>query len=166
MKPELQDVKSLRERTGAGTAACRDALSVVSLTSLYEKRVFAYRNLRRKCWSIRLRGRVVGHANRVVLRDCELRVSEAGRQRVLRDRQKNVHAGVWGILCWAEEGEPKLGEGRVQINKAAIVRATYDPYTMPSFRLLDGTPIHRTKVAYFSSGLFVAIPVDKSVPTG
>ena len=40
------------------------------------------------------KGRVVGHVSAIQLEDCSFRVSEAGRQRVIRDRCKNVHATV------------------------------------------------------------------------
>lgn len=38
------------------------------------------------------------HSPQVVLHDATFKVSEAGRQRVLRERRKNVHAGVAGTL--------------------------------------------------------------------
>jgi hypothetical protein len=43
-------------------------------------------------------GRVVLHASSVVLSHASFKVSEAGRQRVLKDKQKNVHAGAVGFL--------------------------------------------------------------------
>lgn len=66
-------------------------------------RVFVYKNLHKDCWSIRAldgehKGRVVAHADRVILKDVQFRVSEAGRQRVIREGRKNVHAGVVGRL--------------------------------------------------------------------
>ena len=45
------------------------------------------------------KGRVVKHASSVILTNVTFKVSEAGRQRVLRDKQKNVHAGAQGTLC-------------------------------------------------------------------
>jgi hypothetical protein len=41
-------------------------------------------------------GRIVGYAEAVILTDVEFRVRESGRQRVLRERRKNVHAFVVG----------------------------------------------------------------------
>ena len=45
-----------------------------------------YWNLNRRCWSVKdpATGKVVAHADRVVLSDAVFKVSEAGRQRVLR----------------------------------------------------------------------------------
>jgi len=44
------------------------------------------------------KGRVVGWASTVLLSDVTPKVSEAGRQRVLREKRKNVHAGMGGYL--------------------------------------------------------------------
>jgi hypothetical protein len=61
-------------------------------------KVFVYYNLRKKCWSVRHKNKVIAHANSVALDDVEFKVSEKGRQRVLKTKHKNVHAGVVGIL--------------------------------------------------------------------
>ncbi len=58
-------------------------------------KVFCYFNLHRKCFSIKAlegpnKGRVVAHSDKVLLSDGVFKVSEAGRQRVLRERK-----GLW-----------------------------------------------------------------------
>lgn len=67
-------------------------------------KVFVYYNLRKKCFSVKSleginKGRVVKHASSVILTNVTFKVSEAGRQRVLRNKQKGVHAGAQGTLC-------------------------------------------------------------------
>lgn len=64
-------------------------------------KVFVYYNLHRKIWSIKAlegprKGRVIQHSRYIVLTDVKGKVSEAGRQRVLREDRKNVHAGLVG----------------------------------------------------------------------
>ena len=64
-------------------------------------KVFIYFNLHRKCFSVKAlegakKGRVVAHVNDAIVYNPTFKVSEAGRQRVLRERKKNVHAGVVG----------------------------------------------------------------------
>jgi hypothetical protein len=62
--------------------------------------VKVYRNLNRHCWSVmdaRSR-RVIAHRDTLALDACAFRVSEAGRQRVLREGRRNVHAFVVGTL--------------------------------------------------------------------
>ena len=66
-------------------------------------KVFAYRNLHRQCWSVKalegpLKGKVIYHASDITLAWCDFKVSKAGRQRVLREQKKNVHAGVQGYM--------------------------------------------------------------------
>jgi hypothetical protein len=66
-------------------------------------KVDVYRNLNRKCFSIRSRekenyGRVIGHANTVAVRDASFIVQPAGREKVVRTGVKNVHAFVRGDL--------------------------------------------------------------------
>ena len=59
-----------------------------------------YRNLHNDMWSIRnaATGLVIGHALLVKLVSAEFIVREAGRQRVLQEQRKNVHAFVEGGL--------------------------------------------------------------------
>jgi hypothetical protein len=88
-------------------------------------RAFVYWNLHRGQWSIRDVGtrRVVGHADSILLKNCRLKVSEKGRQRVLRERRKNVHAGVEGEIVLIGNIGP-LNEGR---------EVTYNPYKYATF---------------------------------
>jgi hypothetical protein len=95
-------------------------------------RVFVYYNLHKKVWSIKAlegesKGRVIRHAATLMLTDCTFKVSEAGRQRVLRERRKNVHAGVVGQLV-----DP------IVMTDAAIA-VTYNPYLYESFVISETT---------------------------
>ena len=94
-------------------------------------KVFVYFNLHKKLFSVKAlegkdKGRVVAHVERAMLYNCTLKVSEAGRQRVLREKRKNVHAGVQGE--W-------FGEGHVLAGHLARTATplTYNPYKYTSF---------------------------------
>ena len=92
-------------------------------------KVFVYRNLHKKCFSIKalegpMKGRVIGHDSSVVLKDVGFKVSEAGRQRVLKELRKNVHAGVIGRLI---EETPTGGRYQRQ------GEFTYNPYKTNHF---------------------------------
>jgi len=70
-------------------------------------------------------------------------VHEAGRQRVLKDKQKNVHAYVKGLLLNTSGFKPYKGRsiGPVYgaldtIHKATVV--SYNPYKEPHF-VIKGT---------------------------
>ena len=90
-------------------------------------KVFIYFNLHKRCYSVKAlsgpqKGRVVAHTSSVVLADASFKVSEAGRQRVLREKRKNVHAGVCGTWHSAHIGPPAEG-----------VKVIYNPYKYASF---------------------------------
>tara|TARA_Y100000593_G_scaffold80116_1_gene149419 strand:+ start:5260 stop:5727 length:468 start_codon:yes stop_codon:yes gene_type:complete len=67
------------------------------------KKVRVYRNLHKKCVSVRQGGIVKCHAVNVVLKDCRFIVSEAGQRRVREEGKKNVHAFVEGYVRSARE---------------------------------------------------------------
>ena len=96
-------------------------------------RVFVYFNLHRKCFSIKAlegdrKGRVVAHSTTVLLEGCKFKVSEAGRQRVLREKRKNVHAGVTGTWINADRVE-SCYEFLSMVGR----QVTYNPYKYDSF---------------------------------
>ena len=68
--------------------------------------------------------RVIAWEEEISLTDVQFKVSEAGRQRVLREKRKNVHAVVRGTLVpshlFAEPAEDMRA-------------ATYNPYKYDSF---------------------------------
>lgn len=107
-------------------------------------RVFVYYNLHKKCLSIKAlegasKGRVILHADAVCLNQVTFKVSQAGRNRVLRDQVKNVHAGLVGELSefipfkgltpeahavWQQNADLILTNG---------ISVTYNPYLFSSF---------------------------------
>ena len=94
-------------------------------------KVFVYFNLHRKCWSVKAlegpsKGRVIMHTLSLLLTGCAFKVSEAGRQRVLKERRKNVHAGVVGYLC----------EDNVCVG-GDVVAVSYNPYKAGHFYAKD-----------------------------
>lgn len=110
-------------------------------------KVYVYWNLHKHTWSIRAlqgpdKGRVIKHSDRVDLLNVWCSVSESGRQRVLRDGRKNVHAGLVGQL----QEEPVKGVGS---------KATYNPYKGPTFVRFtkDGVrPVSGAKAAQMVKG--------------
>lgn len=66
--------------------------------------------------------RVIGHSDRIVLADATFVVHETGRQRVLREQRKNVHAFVDGIFL-----------ERLDFDDVGAAIITYNPYRFASF---------------------------------
>lgn len=106
--------------------------------------VDVYYNLHKHVWSLSCRktGRIIRHASVVVApKGARLVVREAGRQRVLAEKRKNVHAfaridhGItsedlaeWKTLC-------KMLEDAFDVS--------YNPYRCGTFYRVDtGEPIH------------------------
>ena len=94
------------------------------------KRVAVYWNLHKDVYSIQSRetadyGKVIGHAESVAIALPKFVVRQAGRQQVLKEQKKNVHAFVVGYLTenlvFNEEGK----------------RITYNPYKYNSFVIAD-----------------------------
>jgi len=108
-------------------------------------KVSIYRNLHNGLISIKSAssGLVLGHAQSVDIAWADFVVNEAGRQRVLKDRQKNVHAYVKGLLLNTRGFKSYKGRslGPVYgaldtIHKVTIV--SYNPYKAPHF-VIKGT---------------------------
>ena len=63
-------------------------------------KVRIYYNFRKKLFSVqeKVNGswKVTEHTNDILLRNVEFKVSEVGRQRVLKNKRKNVHAFILG----------------------------------------------------------------------
>ena len=93
-------------------------------------KVEVYRNLRRRCWSVRSNktGIVIDHVTEVELEDCELVVRQAGREKVRREGVKNVHAFVKGYMV---KGECEIANCSCHIEDPRTI--SYDPYSNESF---------------------------------
>ena len=96
----------------------------------YNRPVFVYRNLHRKCWSVKQDGLVKAHSQLLAMHSCTFKVSQAGRNRVLKEKRKNVHAGVHGYLENWQMGE--------WIDSHPTARpVTYNPYKYKNFIDID-----------------------------
>ena len=91
-----------------------------------------YWNLHKNCFSIQSRekgsyGKVVAHAESVAIGLPEFVVRQAGRERVLKEGKKNVHAFVVGGVNINPNLE-KTKEG---------IKVTYNPYKFNNFVIAD-----------------------------
>ena len=92
------------------------------------KPVEVYRNLHKKCWSVRQGGKVKVHTSYICLQAAEFVVQPAGREKVLREKKKNVHAFVRGYLISAKT------MNRLECTYGWTHDAvTYNPYKHPYF---------------------------------
>lgn len=147
-------------------------------------KVFVYYNRREKLWSIKAldgpeRGRVLAHAYKVLLRDCTFKVSEAGRQRALRERRNSVHSGVVGTLDGFAGFATQAGERRVQYRglwddtdreyeryaKRHGETVRYDPYEASTYVTADvGEPVHEAEMVYLGERVIIFDPCLATEP--
>ncbi|UBV45462.1 hypothetical protein LAJ19_20265 (plasmid) [Deinococcus taeanensis] len=83
-----------------------------------ETPVEVYRNLTRRCWSVRQGGRVIAHSPWLLLRDVTMIVRPGGRDRVRRTGRNEVHAWVRGTPA---QHPPPAGLERARDNPVDTV---------------------------------------------
>jgi hypothetical protein len=87
-----------------------------------------YRNLHKNMYSIQQGGLVVAYAERLCVRDFKTIVGKKSRDRVLKEKSKNVHAFIEGY--YETSG---MGTSAAKNDLPAIIR--YDPYKFDFFYL-------------------------------
>ena len=120
-------------------------------------KVFVYYNLHKKVFSVKAleglnKGRVIAHLAELNLSQATFKVSEAGRQRVLKEQRKNVHAGVVGEWYGTVDN----------INRLLVMEygipVTYNPYKYSSF-VVKATeqPIHQAREVHLKNRTITAL---------
>ncbi len=90
--------------------------------------VHVYRNLTKKCWSVRHKGKVIEHRDFVTLENPQFVVQPAGRARVIKEKRKNVHAYIKGkILDITLHVTPRM------LSHGEALPVRYNPYLAPNF---------------------------------
>ncbi len=102
-------------------------------------------------------GLVIGHADEIVLNDVLFTVSDAGRERVLEEGQKNVHAFATGHIDFAAtrlilDCDPDSGDrccDRIRYLTSAGV--SYNPYSAGHFvGTYTGEKVERAQAVFFA----------------
>lgn len=95
------------------------------------KYVEVYRNLHdkdgTKKYSIRQNGLVIGHSNLIFLNNAKFVVRQTGRERVIKEKRKNVHAFIKGFVVDSAMGDDRDG------GKNWPIKVTYNPYRDTNF---------------------------------
>lgn len=105
-------------------------------------RVEVYFNLHKKVFSVRRcsTGRVIMHSDHVHIRNPEFVVRKAGRERVLREGKKNVHAFVRGEITHFDDFNPDYDTD--------FSLVMYNPYKYETFvDVQDVLPVRTAKRA-------------------
>jgi hypothetical protein len=129
------------------------------------KRIWVYRNLKhgrstRLLYSIMQNGKVVARRHRLVLKDVTFKVRESGRQRVLRENRKNVHAFAVGLLVGSCCGIDRNG-------KDLPVKIGYNPHDKSFMAVVMNkwvkelaSPIHSARCVLFNENGMSAAYTD------
>lgn len=123
----------------------------------YTGRVKVYWNFNRRCWSVQhaRTGRVIRHQSELCLASAGLSVSQAGRQRVLRERRKNVHAKIAGLPASIPIFSPDC-----------TTRIRYNPYRDEHFVTEAGERVDSADAVHFrpDGTVWAATPRANDVP--
>jgi len=92
------------------------------------QQVRVYFNLHKKMLSVQTKQngqwKLIGHAEDVYLNNVTFKVSEAGRQRVIKNKRKNVHAFIIG----------EITNGFKSLDLDPFLTVRYNPYEMDKFQ--------------------------------
>jgi hypothetical protein len=121
-------------------------------------KVMVYWNLHKGLWSVKAlegpdKGRVIARVDSVLLRDVPGKVSQAGRQRVLNERKKNVHAGLvgtWNVKRYSNQTDIECALEDI------ADRITYNPYRYESF-------VHAVDESRFEGSAYALLTGDRQV---
>lgn len=117
-----------------------------SLSSKLEgQRVMIYWNLHKNVYSMMVGGRVLKgeYSDNIILKNVEFRVRQGGRERVNKEKKKNVHAFVIGEITFSDECS--------DCNWRSV---TYNPYKYDSFVYRDTeVPIVNSNYAMLTSSM-------------
>lgn len=111
-------------------------------------RVETYFNLHKKCLSYRPSGGKVQHAHTLLLNNVKFAVQPAGREKVIREKKKNVHAFVRGEVAFVRHDitEDDGDLSPANMDRQSYRRVTYNPYKYDSFVFCDsGAPVHEAR---------------------
>lgn len=105
---------------------------------------YIYRNLHKTgFFSIKFKGIVIDRQDVFVGIGADFRVSQSGRDRAIKTKQRNVHAYI-------AVDEYKI---RKNIDVSGLVEVTYNPFLVDSFHIkTTGKPIFKADKVYFYKG--------------
>lgn len=117
-----------------------------------------YRNLHVDKWSVKVGDHPVFHATSLTLFQCRFKVWKGGRERVLREKSRNVHAFACGTPLGCAETE--------FIERWEMVRVSYNPYKADHFFVRStGQRIDEARYLMLLADGSVWATTDQSVTT-
>lgn len=115
----------------------------------FNKPVKIYKNLHNGLFSVMQNNLVVAHIESFILDNVIFKVNESGRQKVLKEKKKNVHAFVTGYVKAVNMESDTMNSCHAQVR--------YNPYLASTFFVgEEKTPITKTEnlCGHVKLGLF------------
>lgn len=108
-----------------------------------------YRNLNANKLSVMIKGIVHAHASIIWLKNAEFVIRVSGREKVLKEQRKNVHAFVKGTAMMSQvDIDSSVERAYENLENLGYIRVYYNPYKVESFVEFDSLePIHKAKEA-------------------
>lgn len=97
---------------------------------------YLYRNLHKPgCFSLKYRGKVIEVTDDYIGENVLFKVNKTGRDRVRKEKRKNVHAYAVGDCFYSYDslGMRKYSQKTNLYSGSEMAEITYDPYSMDSF---------------------------------
>ena len=122
-------------------------------------KVEVYKNLRKQCYSIRQKGKVIGYALVLAMSNVDFVVQQGGRKRVLESGQKNVHAFLRGFIHVSDSDQSKFDlpynlqssiYDDFHSNPLDWLDFNYNPFVSDTFTVND-QPIHNANAVYMDN---------------
>ena len=134
------------------------------------KKVRIYRNLHKKCFSVKQNNRVLVHADSVSLEEVKFIVSKAGQKRVRDEKKKNVHAFIEGYVVDTREADNYVdgewSDKEIEDGFTHWQCAYYNPYECDGFMNTATEQVYETaKIADLSNldkVIYVFAPLTSS----
>lgn len=111
--------------------------------------VMVYRNLNANKLSVMIKGVVHAHTSIIWLKNAEFVIRASGREKVLKEQRKNVHAFVKGTAMMSKiHIESNVERVYDNLENLGYIRVYYNPYKVESFVKFDSLePVHRAEEA-------------------
>ena len=103
---------------------------------------YIYFNLHKKCFSVKYKGRVIHHLDNFLATGVTFKVSEKGRQKVIEQKRKNVHAYIVCDILYSFDKNHNID----YLNE--LDRIKYNPYKYASFVDQNENPVYNLPVVY------------------
>lgn len=107
-------------------------------------KVYVYKNNHKNCYSLRSyqTRKVIDWKKNLVLKNAKFKVSQSGRKRVLKEKRKNIHAGIEG---WWDQSYNFNIKDLDETHKIF-----YNPYKTEYFLNKNGEKIEKAKIVFLT----------------